>query len=253
MRWSRILLFVGSALAAAVALRLAWDYPFAALGLLLGAGTFALTRWVARRRLRRVLESGDVHSVLSSWSRAISRVPHPQTMAPLMTATAFAAYGWADKARAAMAAAERGPAWEAALEHRLFLDTILLTYEGDRDGAIDKATRLCRLPLPTASSALVGRVQLLRVALLAFARAFARRPEPGDGEILETASRVSPLVHWAMRYAAAIVAVDRGDVAKVHALIDKAPTWPDESAFRAFHDEIVAQLGARPGGAESIS
>jgi hypothetical protein len=161
-----------------------------------------------------------------------------------MTATAFAAYGWVDKARAALATAERGPAWEAAIEHRLFLDALLLTFEGDRDAALDRADRLERLPLPdTAGSALRTRIQMLRRAVGALARAFAHQSLPGDRQLLEAASETSPLVFWAMRYAAAVVAVDQGDLPKVRQLLTGAPNWPKESTFRAIHDEIADRAG----------
>jgi hypothetical protein len=234
--------FVASAALVAAAIQFAWHEPLAAAGLL-GLALFLLgSRWLSRRRLRRVLQSGDVYTVLRSWSAALERVPYPSTMAPLMTATAFAAYGWLDKARAALAAAERGPAWEAAIEHRLFLDTLLLTFEGDRDGAIEQSRRLARLPLPSVSPALRARVRTLRLAIGAFARAFAHESEPGDADLLEHASENSPLVFWAMRYAAAIVAIDRGDLRKARALLTDAPAWPEESIFRAFHNEIAARV-----------
>lgn len=242
---SSILAFVASAAIAAATLRLAWARPLLAAALL-GAG-FALLigRWLSRRRLRRALLSGDVRSVIRRWTPSLARTPHSATMGPLMTATAFAAYGWVEAARASLATAERGPAWEAALEHRLFLDALLLTFEGDRDGALEQAARLERLPLPPTAPALQGRVRMLRVAVGALARAFAHVSRPGDRELLEAASETSPLVFWAMRYAAAVVAVDQQDEDHARALLAGAPRWPAESTFRAFHDEILKQLPAR--------
>ena len=243
-RWLQTVAFVASALLAASTLRFAWHQPLLAAAGLGGFLTFVASRWLARRRLRRLLRSGNVQSVLQRWAPSFSRIAHPATMAPLMTATAFAAYGWIVQARAAMATAARGPAWEAALEHRLFLDAILLTFEGDRDGAIEQASRLERLPLPPSRGALRDRVVLLRIAVGALARAFAHRSQPGDRERLEQASEASPLVFWAMRYAAAVIAVDQGDRVRAMTLLASAPAWPVESIFRAFHDEIVAQLAA---------
>lgn len=243
-RWATIFAFIASAAFAAATLRFAWHRPAIAAALL-GAGfAFLLGRWFARRRLRKVFLSGDVRSVLERWSPSLARVPHPATMGPLMTATAFAAYGWVEKARAALASAERGPAWEAALEHRLFLDALLLTFEGDRDGALTQAGRLARLPLPPAAPALRDRVQMLRHAVGALARAFAHVSEPGDREALEAASETSPLVFWAMRYAAAVVAIDQHEWARAAGLLQGAPAWPAESTFRAFHDEILKQIPA---------
>lgn len=241
-RWPQTVAFVASAAVAAGTLRFAWHEPLLAAAGLGGVFVFVASRWVSRRRLRRLLRSGNVQSVLQRWAPSFARIAHPATMAPLMTATAFAAYGWVSQARAAMAAAARGPAWEAALEHRLFLDAILLAFEGDRDAALEQAGRLERLPLPLRGGALRDRVLMLRFAVGALARAFAHQSEQGDRERLEQASEASPLVFWAMRYAAAVIAVDQGDREKAMALLASAPTWPAESIFRAFHDEIVTQL-----------
>jgi hypothetical protein len=46
-------------------------------------------------------------------------------------------------------------------------------------------------------------------------------------------------VFWAMRYAAAVVAIDRGDTGKATRLVAGAPPWPEESIFRTFHLEIA--------------
>ena len=45
-----------------------------------------------------------------------------------------------------------------------------------------------------------------------------------------------------MRYAAAVIAVDAGDRVRARELIEGAPEWPKESAFRAFDEELRAQL-----------
>ncbi|MDI1428013.1 MULTISPECIES: hypothetical protein [Polyangium] len=238
--------FIASAALVAAGLRFALHEPLVAgavIGIVLAAW---LGRWLSRRRLRRVLRSGDVIAVLRSWAGALERIPYPATMGPLMAATAFAACGWIDKARAALAAAERGPVWEAAIEHRLFLDTLLLTFEGDRDAALEKARRLVRLPLPRGASVLRDRVLALRSAAFALARAFAHQSEPGDDELLERASENSPLVFWAMRYAAAVIAIDRGDNDKATRLLAGAPPWPEESIFRAFHLEIEERARLAP-------
>jgi hypothetical protein len=49
-----------------------------------------------------------------------------------------------------------------------------------------------------------------------------------------------------MRYAAAIVAIDQGELTKVKALLQGAPCWPSDSMFRAFHDEISARIQDSP-------
>jgi len=243
--YSRGLLFVLSAAAAAFALRVAWEEPLAgAIGLLALLGALA-ARWLLRRRARKLLRSGNVDSVLQRWSSALTRVPHPETMGPLMTATAFAANGWIERARTVLETAERGPAWDAAIEHRLFIDALLLTFEGDTDRALVRARRLQQLPLPTAAPTLIDKVRVLRSAIAALARAFCHRGEVGDRRLLMEASDASPLVHWAMRYGAAILAVDRGDLHGARALLFGAPQWPTESCFNGFHREISEELSRR--------
>lgn len=236
--------FVLSAAGAAVILRFTWEKPLVSAAFLLTLAVLALVRWRSRRRLRRALVSGDVEEVLRRWSPSIEKTPFASTMAPLMTATAFAANGWVDQARAALAAAQRGPAWDAALEHRLFLESLLLTFEGDRDEAMRQADRLAKLPVPEVDASMAERIATLRGAVGALTRAFAHKTEQGDADLLDRAARVSPLVHWAMRYASAVVAIDQGDLAKARSLIEGAPEWPAESTFRTFHQEIEAHTHA---------
>ena len=45
-----------------------------------------------------------------------------------------------------------------------------------------------------------------------------------------------------MRYGHAVVLIDGGRKDEARELLAGAPPWPQESAFRAFHDELVAQL-----------
>jgi hypothetical protein len=231
--------FVLSAAAVALALRGIVHRPIALTviaGLALALGVPSL---IARRRLREVLRSGDVQSVLTAWSPNITKLPHRETMEPLVTAAALASCGWLEQARLALGRSARGPAWDAALEHRLFVETLLDAFEGDRDGALAKAARLATLPIAATGPLLKARVRTLRDALSAFARAFAHRGTQGDLALLERASKKSPLVHWAMLYAAAVVAIDLGNLAHAKKLLANAPAWPEGSAFRAFHEELM--------------
>ncbi|NUP07867.1 MAG: hypothetical protein HOW73_17605 [Polyangiaceae bacterium] len=239
----RAAIFVLSAALFGAFLHAAWDRPYLLVPFaVIGVG-FGVFRWWSHRRLVRMLRRGDVGEIIAHWSQSFDRIPHAETMAPLMTATAFAAYGRVDDARRALACAARGPAWDAALEHRLFLDVILSTFEGEGDHAAQQASKLNALPMPDRRD-VQERVGTLRQAASALVRAFQHRAQPGDLTRLEAASENSPLVHWAMRYAAAIVAIDAGERDKARALIDGAPRWPTESAFRNFHDEITGLLGA---------
>jgi hypothetical protein len=208
----------------------------AALLLVLGG----LGRW----RTRKLLMSGDVQRLIGTWEGLIDQVPHPETMAPLLRATAYACYGWIEAARRALGRAVRGPAWEAAVEQRLFIETLLDTFEGDRQAAMHKADALAALPVPVAGLLAHRRVVLLRRGLGAVARAFAHASLPGDAKLLAKAAGASPLVHWVMRYAAAIVAVDRGRPDDVPALLSGAPEWPKESAFQDYHHELLERAAA---------
>jgi hypothetical protein len=213
--------------------------PMLALATLLFAPAL-IGRW----RMRRLLMSGDVQRVIGTWEGSIGRVPHAETMAPLLQATAYASYGWIEAARRALERAVKGPAWDAALEQRLFVETLLDTFEGDREAAMRKAHALETLPMPTAGVLARRRVALLRRGLGALARAFAHASREGDAQLLAKAAGTSPLVHWAMRYAEAIVAVDRGRPREVRGILSGAPAWPVESAFHAYHAELLGRTGA---------
>jgi hypothetical protein len=194
--------------------------------------------YLARRRMRQLLRSGDVRRVLGTWQGTIERVMFPETMAPLMAATAYASYGWVDAARSALDRAVKGPAWDAALEQRLFVEALLDTFEGDRATGLSKAEELERLPLPKAGLLARRRVVQLRRGVAALARAFAHQSDRLDEKRLLSAASSTPLVHWAMRYGAAVVAIDRGDMIEARELLDGAPSWPEESAFRVFDAEL---------------
>jgi hypothetical protein len=210
--------------------------PLAALGALL-----VLPTYLGRLRMRRLLKSGDVQRVIGTWTGSIDRIAHAETMAPLLHATAYAAYGWAEAGRHALERAAKGPAWEAALEQRLFVETLLDAFEGERELAVRKAEALETLPLPAVGPFARRRITLLRRGIAALARAFAHASREGDARLLSKAAAASPLVHWAMRYAQAIVALDRGTPRDVPAILAHAPAWPAESAFREYHEELLAR------------
>lgn len=213
--------------------------PLAVVGALL-----MLPALIGRWRTRQLLMSGDAERVIGAWEGSFGGVPHPETMTPLLKATAYASYGWIDAARRALDRAVRGPAWDAAIEQRLYIETLLDTFEGDRQSALAKARALEAMPAPAAGPFARKRVARLREGLAAFARAFAHASKDGDAAALRRAAGASPLVHWAMRYAGAILAVDRGRSAEARALLAGAPAWPQESAFREYHDELLQHAEA---------
>jgi hypothetical protein len=240
--------FVATAALASFAIHLALRMPWLALFFAGSAVLVAIPQLAARKRARRLLVSGNVEAVLSAWHGALDRLPHRETMAPLIAATALAANGMTERARAALGRAAKGAAWEAALEHRLFVETLLDAFEGERDSALTKAQQLVALPLPAAGPFLEARIVTLRSAIGALARAFAHATRPGDIRVLRAAARRNPLVHWPMRYAAAVACIDRQELGKARQLLDGAPRWPEDSAFQAFHVELLAELDAAARG-----
>ena len=239
---ARALSFTSIGLFALIAARLiAQDRRYVLVVLLVAIG-LAVPALLSRRRMRRLLISGDVARVLGTWQGSLARVTYPETMAPLMTATAYAAYGFIDAARNSLSRAARGPAWEAAVEQRLFVEALLDVYEGERNRAMTKATELEELPLPHAGFWMRRKIALLRRGIAAMARAFAHESLASDEDLLQRAARSSPLVHWAMRYARAVFLVDAGRKDEALELITSAPEWPKESAFQAFHAELVGQI-----------
>ncbi len=240
MTLSRALSFATIALFALLSARLIAHDPRFVVVVIAAVAAVVIPAWIARRRMRRVLLSGDIQRVLDLWqSRPFS---HPDTMTPLVTATAYAAYGFIQQARDALSRAARGPAWEAAVEQRLFVEALLDTYEGDRSLALSKAEQLEKLPLPNVGFWMRRKIALLRRGVGALARAFAHRSRAEDEQLLREVSQASPLVHWAMRYARAVFLIDAGRQEEARKLLVGAPAWPEDSAFRAFHDELVAQL-----------
>ena len=241
---TRAITFAVVLLAALTVARMASHDPRVLIGVGLVAVGFGVPMLLSRRRMRQLLLSGDVPRILGTWQASLRRVTYPETMAPLMSATAYAAYGFIDKARTALSRAARGPAWDAAVEQRLFVEALLEVYEGDRLRAMTKASELESLPLPRASFWMRRKIALLRRGIAAMARAFAHESRRDDERLLLRVSRSSPLVHWAMRYAGAVLLVDRGKKTDALALIAAAPEWPKESAFQAFHEELNSTIAA---------
>lgn len=243
-RLIRAALFIGSAFLAAASLQMTWKYPAFGIGLASFLVSLLVYRWVRARRYTKALERGDAAKVISKWNAAVDGMPHADTMAPLMAATALAAFGRVREARETLANAKRGPVWDAAVEHRLFVDVLLATFEGEAELAERQASKLIDLPAPS-SPEIRTRVVSLREATAALTRAFSHRARPDDLDRLERASMSSPLVHWAMRYGATIVAIDTGDIPKALKLLDGAPDWPQESTFRSFHEELMREVSTR--------
>lgn len=234
--------FILSALWAAVVIRLvARDLRYA-IPIALVALIWIVPMLVQRRRQRALLMRGNVPEVLEAWGPALQTTPYPETMQPLLIATAYAANGWTEQAREAIRRARKGEAWAAAEEQRRILDTLLEAFDGDRARALRVADELIGLPLPPVGVFLRRRIAALRAGLGALARSFNRVAGKNDRRLLTAAAQSSPLFYWAFSYAAAVAALDEGDVAAARRAISGAPVWPESSVFRSFHDEIEQQI-----------
>jgi hypothetical protein len=237
---------VASAALGALALVFAGQHPLLSLALLALSALAVLPPLVARARFRRILLSGDVERVVAIWRRSVRGATYADAVEPLMAAIAFAAYGWVDEARANLMRARLRPESQVAEEHCLFVEALVEAFDGDRADAMQKANALTLLPIPNVGARLQRRVLLLRASLAALTRAFAHAAQSGDQELLERAARSSPLVSWAMRYAAAVIAIDHHEPIRAQTLIANAPLWPEQSAFQAFHRELQQRLEPPP-------
>src|SRR5262249_8068835 len=83
---------VVSGLCALLAAQMAWRDPRYLIPFFLIAIVMFIPAILARWRMRRLLKSGDVKRVLGTWEGSIERIMYPETMAPLMAATAYASY-----------------------------------------------------------------------------------------------------------------------------------------------------------------
>ncbi|MCL2725876.1 MAG: hypothetical protein FWD69_15725 [Polyangiaceae bacterium] len=202
--------------------------------------TFMVPAWLSRQRRRALLRSGDVQQILGSWQGSLRNFSYPETMAPLLTATAYAAYGFIAAAEHSLDRAARGPAWDAAMDQRLFIETLLDVYAGERERALSKAAELEQMPLPRDGFWMKRKIALLRSGVSALARAFAHASRASDDKILRSAASSAPLVYWAMHYARAVILVDAGRETEALGVIAAAPAWPEDSAFHAFHSELLS-------------
>ncbi len=235
------LYFVISAAAVAALLQFAIEAPWFGLCLGLAVAAIATPRLRARRRFRDLVLSGDVNTLLSAWEPDLGDEEEARTVGPLMRATALAAHGLSGRARQVLDLARRGPAWDEAVEHRLFLDTLLACCEGRTEEALRSAEAMQELPLPTSRWER-GRATTLRSATSAMARAFGGLSSRGDTKWLRLAARQNPLLVWPMRYAEALTQVRLGEHDKARGLLRIAPSWPRESAFRSFTHQLETSL-----------
>lgn len=223
---------------------LAFKVPIGGGALILAGLAVLAVHAEMKRRAQRVLTSGDPEAVLAAWAPALERMPHPGTLGPVITATAFIAHGQTHEAEQHLARAERGEAWDATREQRLLIETLIDAFNGDRDKAVAQARVLSALPLPPAGAAVGRQIASIRHAVSAVARAFAHESESEDLQALELASKTAPILHWVTRYAAAVVQIDRGERRAAELLLKGAPAWPEASVFHNFHRELLDHASA---------
>lgn len=237
----RGVMFVASAAAIAALLNLGISHP---TWLMLGLGLLLLLpvqRLLAQRRLRQLLESGDVTRLLDAWESLPNPSPRGRAAERLMRATALASYGWTVRARQLLDVQQQSHALTSGLEHRVFLEVLLSALEGNHDRSLAMALALGSLPLPE-ERALRQRTKIQREGALALARAFARCGRPGDRDSLRKAARQNPLLIWPMRYAEAQLGLQHGDDKRAKRLLRLAPAWPPQSVFRHLTQALQRSL-----------
>lgn len=237
----RATIFVVSAALVAGLLRLGFAHPTWLLGGAILVSLLPLQRIVARRRLTRLLESGDVTRLLESWESLPNPSPRGLAAERLMRATALASYGWTVRARQLLEIQPEPHALTSGLEHRVFLEVLLSALEGNHDRSLAMALALNSLPLPE-ERALRHRTKVHREGAIALARAFARCGRTGDRELLRKAARQNPLLIWPMRYAEAQLGLQHGDRKRAKRLLRLAPAWPPQSVFRQWTVSLQRSL-----------
>ena len=235
--------FVLSALWTAIIVRLVIKDVRYAIPVLVLAVLWVIPLYFQHRRQRDMLMRGNVPDVLEAWHPMLERTPYPETMQPILIATAYAANGWTEAAREALGRARKGgAAWDASIEQRLTMQTLLEAFDGDRARALGSAKELLAIPVPSVGIFLRRRITSLRHGIAAVARAFNRKAEPGDRELLLAAAKASPLFFWAFSYAAAVIAIDEGNAFEARRLITGAPQWSPSSVFAEFQKELVTEI-----------
>lgn len=227
----RVGAFVVSAAAIAGLIHVGFSHPswlVGTVGLLL---LLPVQRIVARRKLNKMLESGDVTRLLESWESLPNPSPRGLAAERLMRATALASYGWTVRARQLLEIHQGTHTLTSGLEHRVFLEVLLSALEGNHDRSIAMAMALGSLPLPEDRN-LRQRAKTHREGAIALARAFAHCGRPSDRELLRKAARQNPLLIWPMRYAEAQLSLQQGDSKGAKRLLRHAPPWPPQSVFR---------------------
>ena len=232
----RGLLLVASAALVAGFIHLALQTP-ALFGIVLALWTIrAAYRYTARRKLQAIVDSGDVARLLEVWESVPVAGPQGRAVERLLRATALASYGWTTRARQLLELGGENLLSDT-MEHRVFLEVLLTSLEGDHSRALQLASALEALPLPRRQRLRV-RTLTQRAGASALARAFAKCGTVGDRHRLRRASRQNPLLVWPMRYAEAQLSLQRGDLARARALLAKAPPWPEQSVFRKLTEAL---------------
>jgi hypothetical protein len=237
----RAALFVASAAVVAGAIHYGFAHPFWLLCALALLSLVPLQRALARRRLTRLLETGDVTRLLASWESLPNPSPRGRAAERLMRATALASYGWTVRARQLLDIHQDNNSNSAGLEHRVFLEVLLSALEGNHERSLAMALALDALPLPE-DRYVRQRSIVHRQGAMALARAFAKCGRPGDREALRRTARQNPLLIWPMRYAEAQLSLQQGDSKRAKRLLRLAPAWPPQSVFRHLTQSLQSRL-----------
>ncbi len=185
---------------------------------------------------------GDVERIIGTWAGSIDRVAHGETMAPLLQATAYASYGWVEAAQARPRSRGEGAGLGGRLRAASLRRDPPRHLRGRARGRVRKAEVLEALPCPSAGPLARRRISVLRRGLAAMARAFAhasrRRGRAGPRRAPRRPRRWST-GRCATRAPSSPSTTDTRRTSP--GLLAGAPAWPAESAFHAYHEELLAR------------
>ena len=171
---------------------------------------------LGRLRMRKLLMSGDVEQVIGSWQGSVGAGPQASAMVPLFERRPTPHTG-GPMPRAAPCTRKPGPglgcgARAAPVRGGAARRVRGRSRDSDAQGRSSRGDAHVRRGAPCAPSRRIS-------CAAAWPPLRARSPTGAAAatRALAKAADASPLVHWAMRYAAAIVAVDRGRAGDVRA------------------------------------
>ena len=204
----------------------------AVLGLMSAAAVLSKTR-----RIRAYYFSGQGRLVRQAIQQEVRAGHCPRRFSAL----ALSGLGEFSAARRALLSPPCEPADEDQ-ELALCVQIVAEAFEGNREESLLLCQRLLRVPLRATKKNDVRR-QARRAGVVAIARTMAGAGDEIDlAELLRTPT-FEPALFWACRYSAALCCVTRRHLELAYSLVERAPSWPEDSVFQRLHTRILVHVG----------